>query len=117
MDRLNWNKLKTFYRVASCGSFVRAAEKYNITPSALSKMVKSFEHEIKCQLFVRSENGFELTPKGELLYRDAIRIKNMLRFTEEKISEDHQPNAKEFKISSFCWFFNNVYLTPLLILL
>lgn len=90
MDRLNWNKLKTFYRVASCGSFVRAAEKYNITPSALSKMVKSLEQEINCQLFVRSENGFELTPNGQLLYKDAIRISNMLGFTEEKILENYK---------------------------
>lgn len=85
MDRLNWSKLKTFYRVASCGSFARAAEKHNISPSALSKMVKSLEQELNCQLFARSENGFELTPKGELLYRDATRISNMLELTEDKI--------------------------------
>lgn len=85
MDRLNWGKLKTFYRVASCGSFARAAAKHNITPTALSKMIKSLEQELNCQLFTRSENGLELTPKGQLLYRDAIRISNMLEFTEEKI--------------------------------
>ena len=90
MDRLNWSKLKTFYRVASCGSYARAAEKYNITPTALSKMVKSLEYELSCQLFTRNENGIELTPKGELLYRDAIRIANMLELTEEKISENYK---------------------------
>ena len=98
MDRLNWSKLKTFYRVASCGSYARAAEKYNITPTALSKMVKSLEVELNCQLFARSDNGFELTPKGELLYRDAIRISNMLEFTEEKIFEGYQNVTNHLKI-------------------
>ena len=95
MDRLNWSKLKTFYRVASCGSYARAAEKYNITATALSKMVKSLEGELNCQLFIRTETGIELTPKGELLYRDAIRITNMLEFTEEKIVGDSK-NIKSY---------------------
>lgn len=93
MDRLNWSKLKTFFRVASCGSYARAAEKYHITPTALSKMVKSLETELNCQLFIRNENGIELTPKGELLYRDALRITNILEFTEERIFE----NPKQIK--------------------
>jgi DNA-binding transcriptional LysR family regulator len=98
MDRLNWSKLKTFYRVASCGSFVRAAEKYNITPSALSKMVKSLEQELNCQLFTRSENGFELTSKGQLLYRDAILISNILELTEEKILKDYSQVRNHLKL-------------------
>ena len=98
MDRLNWSKLKTFYRVASCGSYARAAEKYHITPTALSKMVKSLETELNCQLFMRHENGIELTPKGELLYRDALRITNMLELTEEKISEDHKYIKNHLKL-------------------
>lgn len=120
MDRLNWSKLKTFYRVASCGSYARAAEKYNITPTALSKMVKSLEYELSCQLFTRNENGIELTPKGELLYRDAIRITNMLEFTEEKISDNYKDIKNHLKlvapiglstmyISSFIDYFLNKY--------
>lgn len=85
MDHLNWSKLKTLYRVASCGSFARASERYNITPSALSKMIKSLEYELNCQLFIRTENGLELTPKGQLLYRDSIRIAKMLEFTEREV--------------------------------
>jgi DNA-binding transcriptional LysR family regulator len=120
MDRLNWGKLKTFYRVASCGSFARAAAKHNITPTALSKMIKSLEQELNCQLFTRSENGLELTPKGQLLYRDAIRISNMLEFTEEKILNGPKKIKNHLKlvapiglstmyISSFIDIFINKY--------
>jgi len=89
MDRLNWSKLKTFYRVASCGSFARAAEKYN---------KKSLEYELNCQLFTRNETGIELTPKGQMLYRDALRISNMLTFTEEKIQEDYKHLKSHLKL-------------------
>lgn len=98
MDRLNWGKLKTFYRVASCGSFARAAEKYNITPSALSKMIKSLEYELNCQLFIRNELGVELTPKGQLLHQDAIRIAKMLEFTEEKIFDESKKIKNHLKL-------------------
>lgn len=98
MDRLNWGKLKTLYRVASCESFARAAEKYNITPTALSKMIKSLEQELNCQLFIRNESGLELTPKGQLLYRDAIRISNMLEFTEEKILNGQKKIKNHLKL-------------------
>lgn len=98
MDQVNWSKLKTFYKVASCGSFARAAEKYNITPSALSKMVKSLEDELNCQLFIRTEAGIELTPKGELLYRDAIRISNMLGVTQFVLSRGQREIKKHIKL-------------------
>jgi DNA-binding transcriptional LysR family regulator len=98
MDRLNWSKLKTFYRVASCGSFARAAEKYHISSTALSKMVKTLEQELNCQLFTRNDNGVELTHKGELLYRDAIRMTNMLEFTEKKILGDSKQIKNHLKL-------------------
>jgi DNA-binding transcriptional LysR family regulator len=98
MDRLNWSKLKTFYRVASSGSFARAAEKYNITSSALSKMIKSLEYELNCQLFIRNETGVELTTKGQLLYRDAIRIAKMLEFTEEEMSDSPHKIKNHLKL-------------------
>jgi DNA-binding transcriptional LysR family regulator len=98
MDRLNWSKLKTFYRVASCGSFARAAEKYHISSTALSKMIKGLEQDLNCQLFTRNDNGVELTHKGELLYRDAVRITNMLEFTEERILENHKKIKKHIKL-------------------
>jgi DNA-binding transcriptional LysR family regulator len=69
MDRLNWSKLKTFYRVASCGSYARAAEKYHITPTALSKMVKSLETELNCKLLIRTDTGIKLTSEGQILFR------------------------------------------------
>jgi DNA-binding transcriptional LysR family regulator len=57
-------------------------------------MVKSLESDLNCQLFTRNESGIELTPKGELLYRDAMRMANMLELTEEKISGGYNKQVK-----------------------
>ena len=98
MDKINWNKLKTFYKVASMGSFNRAAERYHMDATALSKMVKSFENELNCTLLVRNKEGVELTPKGQLLYRDALRIDKLLSFTEGNFRNEKEPTRNHLKI-------------------
>ncbi|MGV8949103.1 MAG: LysR family transcriptional regulator [Candidatus Paracaedibacter sp.] len=90
MDRLNWSKLKTFYRVASCGSYARAAEKYHITPTALSKMVKSLETELNCKLLIRTDTGIKLTSEGQILFKDVNRISNMLNISEAALLNNTQ---------------------------
>lgn len=100
MDRLNWGKLKTFYRVASCGSYARAAEKYNITPTALSKMVKSLESELNCKLLIRTDTGIKLTSEGQILFRDVNRISNILSISEASLLNNTQKTVGHLKLVS-----------------
>ena len=61
---MNWDRLKVFYRVVECGSLKQTAEKYNITPSAISKSIKLLEEELNTTLFTR-EGGLKLTQTGK----------------------------------------------------
>jgi DNA-binding transcriptional LysR family regulator len=100
MDRLNWSKLKTFYRVASCGSYARAAEKYHITPTALSKMVKSLESELNCKLLTRTDTGIKLTSEGQILFKDVNRMSNMLNISEAALLNTTQKIVGHLKLVS-----------------
>lgn len=60
--------LKRFYIVAEEGTIIRAAQKINVVPSALTKSISDFEYQLKTQLFERTRRGMRLTPQGERLH-------------------------------------------------
>jgi DNA-binding transcriptional LysR family regulator len=56
---------RTFLEVVSTGSFVGAAERLNLTQTAISARVRLLEEQIGRRLFVRNRAGARLTPAGE----------------------------------------------------
>lgn len=59
--------LQAFLAVAEHGSFVRAAEALQITPSALSQIIKGMEARLDVRLFHRTTRRVGLTQAGEHL--------------------------------------------------
>jgi DNA-binding transcriptional LysR family regulator len=55
--------------IARSGSIRRAAERMNITPSALTRQVQDLEYELGTPLFERLQQGMRLNAAGELLVR------------------------------------------------
>jgi DNA-binding transcriptional LysR family regulator len=68
------NLARTFLEIASCRSFVQAAERLNITQTAVSARVKTLEDLLGRRLFVRNRAGASLTPAGELFIRHALAL-------------------------------------------
>jgi DNA-binding transcriptional LysR family regulator len=68
------NLARTFLEIVSCRSFVQAAERLNITQTAVSARVKALEELLGRRLFVRNRAGASLTPAGELFIRHALAL-------------------------------------------
>ncbi len=64
------NALKAFDAAARAGSFTRAASELNVTHAAISRHIRDLELDLRCQLFVRTGRGVELTEPGAILARD-----------------------------------------------
>src|SRR5918994_5183583 len=62
---------RTFLAIVEVGSFVRAAERLNITQTAVSARIKSLEEQLRRPVFVRSKTGASLTAAGEQFLRYA----------------------------------------------
>ena len=77
-------QLHTFVTVREENSISGAARRLYTTPSAVSMHIKSLEDELGIQLFTRTNQGMNITPKGELLYEKAIRT---LRAAQDIIDE------------------------------
>ena len=56
---------RTFVEIARCGSVRKAAERLNISASALSRQVRILENDIGVKLLTRHSNGVQMTEFGE----------------------------------------------------
>jgi DNA-binding transcriptional LysR family regulator len=61
----------TFLEIVNTGSFVRAAERLNISQTAVSARVRALEQHVGHKLFVRNKSGATLTMAGERFRRHA----------------------------------------------
>ena len=74
MKELNYHHLRYFHAVAKEGNLTRAAEKLNLSQSALSSQIKALEERLGHSLFARVGRGLELTEVGRIALDHADRI-------------------------------------------
>lgn len=74
MRDLNYNHLRYFWVVAHEGSLTRAAERMNLSQSALSVQIQKLEHQISHPLFERVGRKLILTEAGQIAldYADTV---------------------------------------------
>ena len=74
MRDLNFNHLRYFWAVAHEGSLTRAAERMNLSQSALSVQIQKLEHQMGHTLFERVGRRLELTEAGQIAldYADTV---------------------------------------------
>lgn len=73
---MDFRKLRYALAVAKERSFTRAAEKVNISQSAISEQVRLLEEEIGFPIFNRSSRGIHLTDRGRSFLHEAERVYN-----------------------------------------
>lgn len=77
--------LKSFIRIARDGSFSRAALALHIAQPALSQHIRQLEEELGVTLFIRHARGVALTPAGNILFPEAIKIIEQVALVQEQI--------------------------------
>ena len=74
MQQINYRHLFYFHEIARAGTLTAAAERLNLSQSALSSQIKAFEARLGHALFARVGRGLELTEAGHVAFRQAQRI-------------------------------------------
>ena len=62
---MDWDRLKTFYRVAQYKSFTDASVGMHLSQPALSRQIMSLEDSMGIRLFYRESRGLTLTEEGK----------------------------------------------------
>ncbi|HBG34347.1 MAG TPA: LysR family transcriptional regulator [Holosporales bacterium] len=85
--RMNWDRLRIFYVVASAGSFTKATQNLNISQSAISRQIHILESELGFSLFRRVSRGLVLTETGKFLYDIVSKVFAKLSTVQIEIEE------------------------------
>lgn len=80
-------ELHLFHLVAQHGSFTKAAEVAGLTQSAVTRQVQGIERRLGVPLFERTTRRVELTPAGEVLWRESVRLLGDISDTLQTIRE------------------------------
>lgn len=78
-------QLNYFCTIVQEGSVSAAARKLYMSQPPLSYQMKSLEEELGCALFIRGNKNITLTSQGEILYKRAEKILNMIASTMTEI--------------------------------
>ena len=85
---ISYDYYKTFYYVAKCGSFTRAADILLNNQPNLTRTIKKLEQELGCTLFERSNKGIKLTDAGERLFLHVSAAVEHLQAAEAEIADN-----------------------------
>ncbi|GAB7528248.1 LysR substrate-binding domain-containing protein [Pseudomonas sp. 3A(2025)] len=87
--------LDVFVTVADMGSFASAAERLNLTASAVSKSVARLESRLGARLFQRTTRRLSLTEAGLTFYRTCTAVLSDLEEAELTLATEHnEPQGK-----------------------
>ena len=92
---------QVFQNVVEQGSFQKAAEMLNLTPSAVSHAVSAMEQELGFSLFTRNKAGVSLTNYGERLLPYINAVLNSDESLQQAISELNGLQKGEVKVGCF----------------
>jgi len=115
VSRLDVNRsgeIEVFVRVVDLGGFSAAARAFNMTPSAVSKLVVRLESRLGVRLINRSTRKLELTAEGVLFHERGLRILEDINTAEREASAGAEPQGR-LRVNSNVPFGLH-YLLPLL---
>ena len=73
-EKMTFNQLEAFVRLADNGSFSKTASEMYMTQPATSITINRLEDELGLKLFVRGFHSVKLTEDGRRIYGSACRI-------------------------------------------
>lgn len=88
--------------VADAGSLTRAAERLNVTQSALSHRLREAERILRRPLFLRSRRSMDLTPAGRRFLEAARRITTELSAIERDLRNSPSDEGR-LRIATECY--------------
>ncbi|GAB4212060.1 MAG: LysR family transcriptional regulator [Rhodoferax sp.] len=93
--------LRVFKTVADCGGMAAAELVLNIGTSTVSRHIKDLETRLGLRLCRRGRAGFALTPQGQQVYDETVRLLAGVDSFRSRIHEIHQRLGGELHLAVF----------------
>jgi len=89
---MDWNDLKCFTVLASTGTLSAAARQLKVDHSTIARRIAALEEHLSARLFDRLPRGYALTPDGERLVEQAMRVEEEV-FALERLAQGRKGAA------------------------
>jgi LysR family transcriptional regulator for metE and metH len=99
---LDSRHLRVVAEVARAESVTRAADRLNVTQSAISHQLREIEDRLGTAIFVRSGRRMLLTPAGRLLADAASQVLDAIEQVEARVSQLARNISGELRVSAHC---------------
>ena len=86
--------MRVFVRVVEKASFSAAAEEFEMTPSAVSRLITRLEKRLGARLLHRTTRRLALTPEGQIYHRRARDILAAIDDAEVEVSRSQSPQGR-----------------------
>jgi len=93
--------LRVFKTVVDCGGMAAAELELNIGTSTVSRHIKDLETRLGLTLCRRGRAGFALTPEGEQIYTETLRLLAGVDAFRSRVDEIHQRMGGELHLAVF----------------
>jgi len=110
---MHLESFKLFHDLAETKSFTRAAERNNLTQSALSQMLSAMERKLGARLVDRGRNSFQLTAAGEICHDHCREISRLLRDLDHQIQQARTDSGGVIELAT-CYSIGLHQLPPVL---
>ncbi|SFE06465.1 DNA-binding transcriptional regulator, LysR family [Paracidovorax konjaci] len=93
--------LQVFKSVAECGGMAAAELELNIATSTVSRHMKDLETRLGLTLCRRGRAGFALTPEGQRVYEETLRLLASVRSFRDGIDDIHARMGGQLAVAVF----------------
>lgn len=93
--------LRVFKAVADCGGMAAAELELNISTSTISRHMKDLETRLGLTLCRRGRGGFRLTPEGERIHAETLRLLASTEVFRQSVEDIHQRMGGQINVALF----------------
>jgi DNA-binding transcriptional LysR family regulator len=104
------HRLRTFQALSETLHFRHAAERLGITQSAVSQQIATLEKDLGATLFERIGRRVYLTPAGEVLAREAVKVLSTVSLAREAVGAVSKGDAGRLRVGASTT--PGIYLVP-----
>ncbi|MFZ2955524.1 MAG: LysR family transcriptional regulator [Candidatus Ozemobacteraceae bacterium] len=109
LDHLDLQPLFTFYVTATSPTFTEAAERLNLSQSAVSHAIRKLERSVGLRLLVRDQTPIRLTEAGQTLFQTCERVFLDLQRCQDLLrQDDSRPLTGRLRMGATVEFGNSV---------
>lgn len=101
LSDLDLRLLRVFKSVVECGGMSAAELELNIGTSTISRHMKDLEERLGLTLCRRGRGGFSVTPEGQRVYDETLRLLSSLDTFRSSVDDLHQRMGGQLEVALF----------------